>query len=108
MAAKIKDSIAHMASGGKMSKLRVLLILCFTLFLGLPVLGQTGVNNAELNGNYAFTFTGISGNGTASSAFGAMGRLTLDGAGNLSNVELVTTAVAPGPTALKHLPALIR
>ncbi len=82
-----------------MSKLRVLLILCFTLFLGLPVLGQTGVNNAELNGNYAFTFTGISGNGTASSVFGAMGRLTADGAGNLSNGELVTNGVGAGATS---------
>src|SRR5713101_109237 len=68
-----------------MRKLNALLILCFALLLGPTVHGQTGVNNAKLNGDYAFTFTGVSGNGTTSSAFGAVGRFTADGAGNLNN-----------------------
>src|SRR5260370_36874868 len=82
-----------------MRKMNALLFPFFALVFASTVLGQTGVNNAELNGNYAFTFTGISGNGTASSAFGAMGRLTADGAGNLSNGELVTNGVGAGATS---------
>ena len=82
-----------------MYKLNVLLILCFALLLGSTVRGQSGVNNAELNGNYAFNFTGLSGNGTTSSVFGAVGRFTADGAGNLSNGELVTNGVGAGATS---------
>ena len=46
-----------------MRKLNVPLILCFALLLVSTVQGQTtsGVNNAELNGAYALTFSGISG-----------------------------------------------
>jgi len=52
------------------------------------------VNNvAELNGNYAFTFSGITGNGSVSSVFAAVGRFTADGAGNLTNGELETNGV---------------
>src|SRR5258708_5497647 len=79
-----------------MRKLNALLILCFALLLGPTVHGQTGVNNAKLNGDYAFTFTGVSGNGTTSSAFGAVGRFTADGAGNLTNGELVNNGVGAG------------
>jgi len=82
-----------------MRKLNALLILCFALLLGPTVHGQTGVNNAKLNGDYAFTFTGVSGNGTTSSAFGAVGRFTADGAGNLTNGELVNNGVGAGATS---------
>jgi hypothetical protein len=84
-----------------MRKLNALLILSFALALTSTVQGQTnpGVNNAELNDNYAFTFTGISGNGTVSSVFGAVGRFTADGAGNLTNGELDTNTVSAGGAA---------
>jgi len=45
----------------KMRKLNVLLILCFALVFASIAQGQS--NNAALNGNYAFNFTGVSGNG---------------------------------------------
>ncbi|HLZ11847.1 MAG TPA: hypothetical protein VKP58_04615 [Candidatus Acidoferrum sp.] len=46
-------------------------------------------NNSELQGNYAFSFTGMTtGDGSASTPFGAVGRFTADGAGNLTNGEL--------------------
>ncbi len=50
-------------------------------------------NDAELNGNYAFTFSGITGNGSVSSVFAAVGRFTADGAGNLTNGQLETNGV---------------
>ncbi len=80
-----------------MRKLNVLLILCFALAFASIAQGQS--NNAELNGNYAFNFTGVSGNGTTSSVFGAVGRFTADGAGNLTNGELVTNGVGAGATS---------
>ncbi len=78
-----------------MRKLNVLLILCFALVFASIAQGQSnpGANNAELNGNYAFTFRGFSGNLATSSIFGAMGRFTADGAGNLTNGELDTNTV---------------
>jgi hypothetical protein len=78
-----------------MRKLNVLLILCFALVFASIARGQSnpGANNAELNGNYAFTFRGFSGNLATSSIFGAVGRFTADGAGNLTNGELDTNAV---------------
>ncbi len=81
-----------------MRKLNALLILCFTLLFGSTVQGQTntGVNNAELNGDYAFTFSGISGNGSVSSVFAAVGRFTADGAGNLTGGELATNGAGAG------------
>src|SRR6266852_7556801 len=84
-----------------MRKLNALLILCFALLFAWTVQAQTntGVNNASLNGNYAFTFNGISGNGTVSSIFGAVGRFTADGAGNLTNGELDTNTVGGGGAA---------
>ncbi len=84
-----------------MRKLHVLLCLFLALFFASTVQGQTnaGVNNASLNGNYAFTFSGISGNGTVSTVFAAVGRFTADGAGNLTNGELVTNGVGAGATS---------
>src|SRR6266436_3513811 len=81
-----------------MRKLNALLILCFALLFAATVQGQTnpGVNNAELNGNYAFTFNGFSGNTSVSSVFAAVGRFTADGAGNLTSGELVTNGVGGG------------
>jgi hypothetical protein len=84
-----------------MRKLNALLILCFALLLASTVQGQTNtaVNNAEMNGNYAFTFSGLNGNGTVSSFFAAVGRFAADGAGNLSSGELDTNAVGGGGAA---------
>src|SRR5260370_48585 len=81
----------------KMRKLNVLLILCFALAFASIAQGQS--NNAALNGNYAFNFTGVSGNGTTGSVFGAVGRFTADGAGNLSNGELATNRTGGGATS---------
>ena len=68
--------------------------------LNMTVVGPSGSqNNATLNGNYAFTFHGFSGNGTTASVFGAVGRFTADGAGNLSNGEVVTNGVGGGATS---------
>src|SRR5260370_11258423 len=78
-----------------MRKVNVLLILCFALVFASIARGQSnpGANNAELNGNFAFTFRGFSGNLACSSISGAVGRFTADGAGNLTNGELDTNAV---------------
>src|SRR5713101_2424126 len=85
-------------SGGKMKKLMALLIGCFASLFALAMRAQSapGVNNAELNGDYAFTFNGITGNGGVSSVFAAVGRFTADGAGNLTNGELDNNGVAAG------------
>jgi hypothetical protein len=77
--------------GGKMKKMNVLLIMCMTVFLVSTVEAQTapGVNNAALKGDYAFSFNGMTTGGSgASTPFGAIGRFTADGAGNLTNGEL--------------------
>lgn len=81
-----------------MRKLNILLMLCFMLLLGSAVQGQgtNGVNDAALNGNYAFSFSGIRSNGSVSSAFAAVGRFTADGAGNITNGELDTNGVGVG------------
>ena len=78
-----------------MRKLIALLIGCFVLVLTSTVRAQNapGVSNAELNGDYAFTFNGFSGNLATSSVYGAVGRFTADGAGNLTNGELDTNGV---------------
>src|SRR3981189_1754643 len=101
-----------------MRELNVRLILCFALLFAAtsgagcasqtPAAGCSGqcapltgqgptnppVNNdAGLNGNYAFTFSGISGNGSVSSFFATVGRFMADGAGNLTNGELETNGV---------------
>jgi|GEM_PF-1745367 len=73
---------------------------CMLLFVA-AVQGQSssGVNNAELHGNYAFDFSGVSGNTSLSSVYAAVGRFTADGAGNLTNAELDTNGVGGGSTA---------
>ena len=84
--------------GGKMKKLIALLIGCFALVLASTVRAQNppGVNNAELNGDYAFNFDGITGSGGVSSVFAAVGRFRADGAGNLTNGEIDTNSVGAG------------
>src|SRR5438445_5045155 len=81
-----------------MRKLNALLMVCLALVFVSTVQGQTnpGVNNAELNGNYAFTFNGLTGNANSSVVFAAVGRFTADGAGNVTNGELDTNGVGPG------------
>ena len=79
-----------------MRKLNALLVVCFALVFASTVQGQNGVNNAELNGNYAFTFNGLTGNANGSVVFAAVGRFTADGAGNLTNGELETNGVGAG------------
>ena len=81
-----------------MRKLIALLIGCFALVLTSTVRAQntSGVNNAELTGDYAFTFNGITGSGGPSSVFAAVGRFTADGAGNLTNGELDNNGVGTG------------
>src|SRR6266403_326448 len=81
-----------------MRKLNALLIVCLALVFASTVQGQTnaGVNNAELNGNYAFTFNGLTGNANSSVVFAAVGRFTADGAGSVTNGELDTNGVGPG------------
>jgi len=84
-----------------MKKLDVLLVVCLGAAFS-PIVraqGSSGVNDAELNGNYAFTFDGIDGANGAWNVFGAVGRFTADGAGNLTNGEMDTNGVDGGSTA---------
>ena len=76
----------------------VFIAFCTLLFVAVAQ-GQSnsGVNNADLRGNYAFGFSGISGNTSVSSVYAAVGRFTADGAGNLTNGELDANAVGGGP-----------
>jgi len=81
-----------------MRKWNVLGIMCLTLFLASTVRAQTapGVNNAELKGDYALSFNGMTTGGSgASTPFAAVGRFTADGAGNLTNGELDANGVGP-------------
>lgn len=81
-----------------MRKLNVLLMLCFGLVFSSAARAQgtSGVNNAELKGDYAFTFNGMTTGGSgASTPFAAVGRFTADGAGNLTNGELDSNGVSP-------------
>jgi hypothetical protein len=79
-----------------MRKLQVLGIGSLAFVFAVPLQGQgtTGVNNAELKGDYAFTFNGMTtGGGGGSTPFAAVGRFTSDGAGNLTNGVLDTNGV---------------
>jgi len=79
-----------------MRKLQILGIACLALFTAAAIRAQvtTGVNNTELKGDYAFTFNGMTTGGSGGSTpFAAVGRLTSDGAGNLTNGVLDTNGV---------------
>lgn len=79
-----------------MRKLQILGIasLAFLLAATIRAQGSTGANNAELKGDYAFTFNGMTtGGGGGSTPFAAVGRFTSDGAGNLTNGVLDTNGV---------------
>src|SRR5437879_344010 len=72
-----------------MKKWNVLWAMCLTMFLASTARAQTGVNNAAMKGDYAFSFSGMTtGGGNNSTPFAAVGRFTSDGAGNLTNGEL--------------------
>src|SRR5437879_5670414 len=72
-----------------MKKWNVLWAMCLTMFLASTARAQTGVNNAAMKGDYAFTFNGMTtGGGNNSTPFASVGRFTADGAGNLTNGEL--------------------
>ncbi len=79
-----------------MRKLQILGIACLALFSAAAIRAQgtTGVNNAELKGDYAFQFNGMTtGGGGGSTPFAAVGRFTSDGAGNLTSGLLDTNGV---------------
>jgi hypothetical protein len=81
-----------------MRKMSALWITCFTLLIASTVRaqGSAGVNNAELIGDYAFSFSGMTtGGGSASTVFASVGRFTADGAGNLTNGEVDCNGVGP-------------
>ena len=72
-------------------------MLCSVVFFASVVRAQNapGTNNAELNGDYAFTFSGISGSGAGAwSVFAAVGRFTADGAGNVTNGMMDTNGIS--------------
>src|SRR5438045_9769035 len=81
-----------------MRKLNAVLLLCLALLFVANVQAQTntGVNNAELNGNYAFMFSGVTGNSGGSSVFATVGSFTADGSGNITSGELDANGVAVG------------
>ena len=72
-----------------------------TRALSITITTATGSqNNALLSGDYAFGFNGVTGNASIATALMAVGRFTADGAGNITNGELVTNGVgvaAAGP-----------
>ena len=79
-----------------MRKLQILGTVCLALFSLDTIRAQatSGVNNAELKGDYAFTFNGMTTGGSGGSTpFAAVGRFTSDGAGNLTNGVLDTNGV---------------
>ena len=77
-----------------MMKLNALLAMCLGLVFASTVRAQ--VNDAQLRGDYAFSFTGMTtGNGITSTPFAAVGRFTADGLGNLTNGELDSNGVGP-------------
>ena len=81
--------------------MRKLNALCFALVFASTVRARStpGVNNAELKGDYAFTFNGMTtGGGGASTVFAAAGRFTTDGAiptGNITGTEDIGAASGP-------------
>jgi hypothetical protein len=85
-----------------MKKLNAVLLVCFAAVFASTTRAQNGVNNAELNGNYAFNFNGFSvAAGGAiltgrSVVLASVGRFTADGAGNLTNGELDVNGIGAG------------
>lgn len=74
-----------------MKNITILLTLSAALVLIPAARAQ---NNAALQGDYAFTFNGMTTGGGANwTPFAAVGRFTADGAGNLINGELDTNGV---------------
>ena len=92
-----------------MKKLNALLLVCFAAVFASTVRAQTsGINNAELKGDYAFNFNGFStGVGPIVSrgpiVYSAVGRFTADGTGNISSGRLDTNGLGPG-TVLTQQP----
>src|ERR1700758_2784551 len=58
--------------------------------------GGSSSNIAELHGDYAFTFNGITGGPGDWVVFAAVGRFTADGNGNLTNGEVDTNGIGTG------------
>jgi len=84
----------------------VLLTTCFVLAFATASRGQ-GVNDAELKGDYAFSFTGMTTGGSgASTPFAAVGRFTADGIGNLVNGELDSNGLGVGLGGVEKAAAL--
>ncbi|HVH72354.1 MAG TPA: hypothetical protein VNB49_14755 [Candidatus Dormibacteraeota bacterium] len=80
-----------------MNKRYALLVVCFAFASASAVRAQnSGVNNAELIGNYAFTFAGGTGTSGSFAVFAAVGRFTADGAGNLTNGVLDSNGGSAG------------
>jgi len=77
---------------------KLLLSGCFLFVFVSAIRAQnpTGVNDVELNGDYAFTFNGITGGPGYSVVFAAVGRFTADGNGNLTNGEVDTNGIGGG------------
>lgn len=79
-----------------MRKLNAVLIVCLGLIFAPAIQAQnTGANDAELNGDYAFTVNGMVTGGGGSAAFAAVGRFTADGAGNITNGEVDINGADP-------------
>jgi len=80
-----------------MRKLNILLTVCFALVFASTAQPQSpaGVNNAELSGNYAFTFNGMTTGGGGASTVSPVSEDLRDGAGNLINGELDTNGIGP-------------
>jgi len=88
-----------------MRKLNALLTMFFSLVFVLTARAQ--VNNAQLKGDYAFSFNGMTtGGGSASTPFAAVGRFTADGAGNLTNGELDSNGVGVSLAGVEKAVAL--
>ena len=85
-----------------MRKLRVaLLTVCLGLVFAASVQAQSGsgVNDAELNGDYAFMFNGMMGGPSSANFLAGAGRFTANGAGALTNGELDINGVGAGSAA---------
>jgi len=81
-----------------MKRLSVWLVVC--LALAFPSIASAqGGSDAELSGNYAFTFDGITGANGVSNGYAGVGRFTANGAGSITNGEVDTNAVGGGVTA---------